>query len=256
MGTHRRYQEIATRISKYIAEHGLTAGARLPGEIDLAKACGVSRPTIREAMVALEIAGQLEIRSGSGAYVCEAANPMALVLDSGPGPFELLRARILIEGEIAADVALRASEIDLTRIEKALQNNRNLVVAKVNAQMADHQFHVTLAEAAKNSVLANIVDGLWAGIFSPIYHRLSLCAGLERHQGEALADHEAVFAAVAERNPVEARRAMRRHLQRVEEYLTSEELPSPPRSAPRSLDVEAVDHAQSTDRIADVDHGS
>ncbi|HZL27342.1 MAG TPA: GntR family transcriptional regulator, partial [Acidobacteriaceae bacterium] len=115
MATHRRYQEVATRISRYVAEHGLTAGSRLPGEIDLAKACGVSRPTIREAMVALEIAGELEIRSGSGAYVREAVNPMALVLDSGPGPFELLRARILIEGEIAADAALHASTTDLTK---------------------------------------------------------------------------------------------------------------------------------------------
>src|SRR5579862_7872870 len=96
--THRRYQEIAGRISRYIAENRLEPGARLPGEIDLAKVCVVSRPTIREAMVALEIAGELEIRSGSGAYVREAVNPMSLVLDSGPGPFELLRARILIEG--------------------------------------------------------------------------------------------------------------------------------------------------------------
>ena len=54
MKTHRRYQEVASRISRYIAEKGLEPGARLPGEIDLAKICGVSRPTIREAMVALE----------------------------------------------------------------------------------------------------------------------------------------------------------------------------------------------------------
>src|ERR1700761_8095670 len=107
--TQRRYQEIAARISRYIAENRLEPGARLPGEIDLAKVCGVSRPTRRERLVALEIGGALEIRSGSGAYVREAVNPMSLVLDSGPGPFELLRARILIEGEIAADAALYAS---------------------------------------------------------------------------------------------------------------------------------------------------
>src|SRR5580692_12217266 len=221
--TQRRYQEVAARISRYVAEHGLVPGARLPGEIDLAKVCGVSRPTIREAMVALEIAGELEIRSGSGAYVREAVNPMALVLDSGPGPFELLRARILIEGEIAADAALHASTTDLTKIEKTLQQNRKLVAAKANAQVCDRQFHVTIAESAKNSVLASIVDGLWAGIFAPMYHRLSQRAGLDRHQAEALVDHEAIFAAIAERNPVEARRAMRRHLQHVEEHLTSDD---------------------------------
>lgn len=221
--THRRYQEVAARISRYIAEHGLEPGSRLPGEIDLAKICGVSRPTIREAMVALEIAGELEIRSGSGAYVRESVNPMSLVLDSGPGPFELLRARTLIEGEIAADAALYASAGDLAKIEKTLQQMRRLVQAKTNAQVTDRQFHVAIGEAAKNSVLASIVDGLWAGMFAPMYHRLSQRAGLDQHQAAALEDHEAIFAAIAERNPNEARRAMRRHLYHVEEHLTSDE---------------------------------
>jgi DNA-binding FadR family transcriptional regulator len=224
--THRRYQEIAGRISRYIAENNLHPGARLPGEIDLAKVCGVSRPTIREAMIALEIAGELEIRSGSGAYVREAVNPMSLVLDSGPGPFELLRARLLIEGETAADAALYASASDLAKIEKTLeqmrQAMRTMVDGKVNAQVSDRQFHVAIGEAAKNSVLASIINGLWAGMFAPMYHRLSQRAGLEQHQAAALEDHEAIFNAIAARDPNEARRAMRRHLQHVEEHLTSD----------------------------------
>ncbi len=222
--TPRRYQEVATRISRYIAEKGLEPGARLPGEIDLAKICGVSRPTIREAMVSLEIAGELEIRGGSGAYVREAVNPMSLVLDSGPGPFELLRARILIEGEVCADAALYASAGDLAKIEKTLQQMRRLVLAKTNAQVSDRQFHVAIGEAARNSVLASIVDGLWAGMFAPMYHRLSQRAGLNQHQAAALEDHEAIFAAITERDPNEARRAMRRHLQHVEEHLTSDHI--------------------------------
>jgi DNA-binding FadR family transcriptional regulator len=55
-----------------------------------------------------------------------------------------------------------------------------------------------------------------------MYHRLSQRAGLDQHQAEALVDHEAIFAAIAERNPNEARRAMRRHLLHVEEHLTSD----------------------------------
>jgi DNA-binding FadR family transcriptional regulator len=221
--TQRRYQEVAARISRYIAERGIEPGSRLPGEIDLARICGVSRPTIREAMVALEIAGELEIRSGSGAYVRKSVHPMSLVLDSGPGPFELLRARVLIEGEIASDAALSASAGDLDRIEKTLEDMRRHVQAKTNAQVCDRQFHVAIGEAAKNSVLASIVDGLWAGMFAPMYHRLSQRAGLDQHQAEALVDHEAIFAAIASRDPNEARRAMRRHLQHVEEHLTSED---------------------------------
>jgi len=240
--THRRYQEIAGRISRYIAENNLHPGARLPGEIDLAKVCGVSRPTIREAMIALEIAGELEIRSGSGAYVREAVNPMSLVLDSGPGPFELLRARLLIEGETAADAALYASAGDLNKIEKTLEQMRRMVDGKVNAQVSDRQFHVAIGEAAKNSVLASIINGLWAGMFAPMYHRLSQRAGLEQHQAAALEDHEAIFNAIAARDPNEARRAMRRHLQHVEEHLTSdtdepetkEKVPPPAKRAGRS----------------------
>ncbi len=218
----RRYQEVAARISRHVAERALGPGARRPGGIDRARICGVSRPTIREAMVALEIAGELEIRSGSGAYVREAVNPMSLVLDSGPGPFELLRARILIEGEIASDAALCASNGDLTKIEKTLQAMRRHVQNKTNAQVCDRQFHVAIGEAAKNSVLTSIVDGLWAGMFAPMYHRLSQRAGLDQHQAEALVDHEGIFAAITGRNPNEARRAMRRHLQHVEEHLTSD----------------------------------
>ncbi|HEY4355131.1 MAG TPA: FadR/GntR family transcriptional regulator [Acidobacteriaceae bacterium] len=239
MKTQRRYQEIAARISRYIAENRLEPGARLPGEIDLAKVCGVSRPTIREAMVALEIAGELEIRSGSGAYVREAVNPMSLVLDSGPGPFELLRARILIEGEIAADAALCASASDLAKIEKTLQEMRKLIQSKTNAHVSDRQFHVSICEAAKNAVLANIVDGLWAGMFAPMYHRLSQRAGLEHHQAEALVDHEQIYAAIAGRNPNEARRAMRLHLRHVEDHLTSDDAAIPPEDGGRKTDVDA-----------------
>ena len=241
--TQRRYQEVAARISRYVAERGLSTGARLPGEIDLARICGVSRPTIREAMVALEIAGELEIRSGSGAYVREAVNPMSLVLDSGPGPFELLRARILIEGEVAADAALAASTSDITRIEKTLQAMRRHVQTKTNAQVCDRQFHVAIGEAAKNSVLTSIVDGLWAGMFAPMYHRLSQRAGLDQHQAEALVDHEAIFAAIAERNPNEARRAMRRHLQHVEEHLTSDDREPPAKADSRTSSRAVVQQA-------------
>ena len=60
-------------------------------------------------------------------------------------------------------------------------------------------------------------------MFAPMYHRLSQRAGLDQHQAAALEDHEAIFAAIAERNPNEARRAMRRHLYHVEEHLTSDE---------------------------------
>jgi len=118
------------------------------------------------------------------------------------------------------------------------------VQAKTNAQVTDRQFHVSIGEAAKNSVLTSIVDGLWAGMFAPMYHRLSQRAGLDLHQAAALEDHEAIFAAIAGRNPNEARRAMRRHLQHVEEHLTSDDVQAPVKASSRSANVDRTDAEQ------------
>ena len=213
--TPRLYQRVAEQISAYIREHRLEPGQRLPSEKDLARRLNVSRPTIREAMIALEIAGQLEIRVGSGAYIRQAPNQVPLLLDAGPGPFELLRARLLIEGEIAADAALNASAEQLKQIEATIQEMKALDAAGQNAQITDRHFHVAIAEAARNNVLASIVDSLWAGIFSPM-------AGLQHHQQMTLRDHQAIFAAIKARDPQAARAAMRNHLRHVEDILAGQ----------------------------------
>src|SRR3954462_13932785 len=97
--SQRLYQQVAQQISDLIRSGELPSGERLPAERDLAKRLGVSRPTIREAMVALEIAKFVEIRTGSGVYVRAAAtsapdDPARARFDSGPGPFDLLTARL------------------------------------------------------------------------------------------------------------------------------------------------------------------
>ena len=99
----RLYLQVADQLMELIRGGSLKSGERLPSERDLAEQFGVSRPTIREAMIALEIAGLVEIRSGSGVYVLEARDKSSpQVDDQGPGPFEILEARRLIEGEACA----------------------------------------------------------------------------------------------------------------------------------------------------------
>jgi DNA-binding FadR family transcriptional regulator len=229
----RGYQEVAARVLRLVRTQRLKPGDRLPGEIDLARACGVSRPTIREAMIALEIAGEIEIRSGSGAYVRDASTRLSLLLDSGPGPFELLRARLLIEGETAAEAAISAQPHHLARIDASLVAMRRAVERGQNTQPADREFHVAIAEAANNFVLAGIVDGLWAGIFSPIFHTLSQRTGLHQHQSMTLADHEAIFTAIKKRNAHSARESMRSHLRHVEAILSAPAQVPPARAKPR-----------------------
>src|SRR3954469_5567230 len=118
--TQRLYQQAAEQIGDLIRRREIGAGQRLPSERDLARRLGVSRPVVREAMVALEIAGLVEIRTGSGIYVRGGTQPFALP-DIAPSPFELIAARRMIEPEIAYAAAAAASPGELGEIAEALE---------------------------------------------------------------------------------------------------------------------------------------
>jgi len=217
----RSYHEIGTRISRYIESEGLEPGTRLPGEMDLAKICGVSRPSLRRALVALEVKGLLEIRLGSGAYVCE-PTPISPNLHVGPSLLEILRARILIEGTTASFAAAFASTTDLHKLERALQRMKQSAHNKSQALSLDHDFHVEIAEISKNEVLTSIVSGLWKEMFAPKHSQLCYQAQLEQAHNNVHFDHESVFAAILGRDPQQARLAMKSHLQCFESSLPRE----------------------------------
>jgi len=118
----RLYRQIAAQLSELIASGELVEGSRLPSERDLAEQLGVSRPSVREALIALEVQGKVEVRVGAGIFVAR-ARPVAVPdpHSEGQGPFDLLRARWLIEGEIAAEAARNASATDLAIVQEAVR---------------------------------------------------------------------------------------------------------------------------------------
>src|SRR5207249_3451443 len=118
----RLYRQIADQIRGLIRNGEFPAGSRLPPERDLARQLGVSRPSVREALIALEVEGMVEVRIGSGIYVLGggAAPAVAHHMDAAAGPFELLRARHLIESECAALAAKSAKRNHVQAIEEAL----------------------------------------------------------------------------------------------------------------------------------------
>jgi DNA-binding FadR family transcriptional regulator len=214
---HRLYRQIADRISTLIARGEFPPGSRLPPERDLAEQLRVSRTSVREALIALELAGLIDIRMGSGIYV-KSQTPVARHLPAtrngqDTGPFEQLRARWLIEGETAALAAKHASKDDV----KALRElNRKVLLARPGERIPpDRQFHLKIAEASGNSALALVVDFLWQLREGPLF------AQIERHfqtpelSRQTIDDHTAIVDAIAKRDPVAARGAMRRHLTRV-----------------------------------------
>ncbi|MGH8035604.1 MAG: FadR/GntR family transcriptional regulator, partial [Lysobacterales bacterium] len=115
----RSYQRLAAQLLALIAQGEFKVGERLPSERALAERFDVSRTSVREATIALELQGVVEVRGGSGIYVTQAPSTptaaSAFTLETGPGPFELLRARCLIESEIASVAAETRTDADLDR---------------------------------------------------------------------------------------------------------------------------------------------
>jgi DNA-binding FadR family transcriptional regulator len=151
----RLYRQIADQIRALIASGEFRAGGRLPPERDLARQLGVSRPSVREALIALEVEGLVEVRIGSGIYVLgangrehEGAAPR---VQAEAGPFELLRARSFIESECAAQAAKVAKKPQIEGIADALEQMARELGDDRQPLAGDRLFHLRIAEAARSS---------------------------------------------------------------------------------------------------------
>ncbi|SFP35226.1 FadR/GntR family transcriptional regulator [Variovorax sp. 770b2] len=218
--TDRTYQKLAASIAGLITEGEFKVGDRLPSERALADRFGVSRTLVREAIIVLEIQGAVEVRGGSGIYIC-APSPGAVpaasayTLSPGPGPFELLRARSLIESEIASVAAENRKDSDIDRIYAALAAMREHMQDKAANEAADRLFHLRIAESTGNSVLLQMVTALWDHTKAPIWSQMEAHFHTPELRRASQDDHQRVFNALLERDPAAARAAMRGHIDRV-----------------------------------------
>lgn len=210
------YERIADTLAQRIVAGRFMPGTRLPTERELAEEFAVSRPTIREAMIALKLRGMVAARQGSGIYVTDAAATPAAELDVGA--FELVEARILFEGEAAALAAtvIDAAALDALRALLAAMGAATDQAAKV---AIDRRFHLAIAAASGNSLVRSTVEMLW-----DVRDRSPLCVhmfGRARHEGvePRLDEHRRIVDALAAHDAAAARAAMRAHLRRVTEDL-------------------------------------
>src|SRR5512132_3525486 len=168
----RLYRQIADQIRGLIKRGEFAAGARLPPERDLARQLGVSRPSVREALIALEVEGRVEVRIGSGIYVQAPTEHAGQEAEAAAGPFELLRARYVIEGETAALAAKSAKRPHIAAIEDALAQMARELGEDKQPLDADRIFHLRVAEATGNGALVAVVKMLWEERTGPLYQRL------------------------------------------------------------------------------------
>jgi DNA-binding FadR family transcriptional regulator len=219
-GVDRQYQRLAAQILALIAQGEFKAGERLPSERALAERFDVSRPSVREAIIALEVQGAVEVRGGSGIYVSQTPisalkTPAAFMPEAGPGPFELLRARALIEGEIASVAAESRKDADLDRIFAALVDMRENMADKAANEAADRLFHLRIAESTGNTVLLQMVTAMWDHAKGPVWAKIDEHFHTTKLRLASQEDHQRVFNALVSRDASGARAAMRAHLERV-----------------------------------------
>jgi len=212
----RLYRQIADQIVTLIRRGEFKPGERLPAERDLARQLGVSRPSVREALIALEVEGFVEVRGGAGVYVQNRSGMPTgrIALPPDSGPFELIEARRLVEAECAALAARNATPAQVRQLRAALvamgrDRKRNVVPLE-----GDRLFHQRIGAASGNSAMAMLVNTLWVQRTGPLFLRLEHHFDTPALWTAAISEHEAVLAAIERRDAAGARAAMKRHLHR------------------------------------------
>lgn len=221
VASSRLYRQIAEQLRGLIAGGEFAAGQRLPAERDLARQLGVSRPSVREALIALEVEGWVEVRIGSGIYVqAPAQRGGARTTRKGNdtaadwGPLELMRARELVEGEVAALAARHARKPQVAAMAAALERMREDVAAEVAPADGDAAFHDTIAQACGNEVLGDTVRSYWSARHGPLFERLGDWFETPASWSAAIGEHAAVLEAIRARDAEAARDAMQQHLRK------------------------------------------
>jgi len=210
--SRRLYRQIAEQLRQLIAAGEFPSGERLPAERDLAAQLRVSRPSVREALIALEVEGLIEIRGGSGVYVRSKPNGARPAPDGEWGPLELIRARALIEREVAAQAAELATRKQIAAIEEALASMEAEAAAGQVPSKSDRAFHVAVAEAAGNGVLVELVQRFWDARNGKLFQQLGNHFESPRAWRAAIDEHRAVLVAIRKRDAKGARQAMQHHM--------------------------------------------
>ena len=210
----RLYEQVAEQITAWIRQNGLTAGDRLPPERELASRLGVSRATLSQALVALEVVGVVVVRHGDGTVLTgkhsESRIVEAIRAHAHRLP-EIIDIRDALETKIAALAAQRRTEEDLVAIDAALDAMEASIQQGDRGVEADEQFHAAVTAAAHSDLLAQTMREIASLIRESRIESLSQ-PGRPRN---SLSGHRAITDAIRARDPEVAAAAMHAHVEMV-----------------------------------------
>lgn len=214
----RLYQKLARELFSDLVAGRYAIGDRLPAERELSTQYNVSRPAVREAMIALEVQGLIEVRIGSGAYV-RALPGEADAPGFSVTAFELMEARMLIEGEAAALAAVHIHDDELDELANLVIEMENENRLARGGTTADQAFHLLIAKATRNAVILNQVEEMWRLRSSSPNCALLLEKARTANVQPVVDEHRAVLEALRAHDPAAARAAMRGHMSAVINHL-------------------------------------
>jgi GntR family transcriptional repressor for pyruvate dehydrogenase complex len=216
----RLYVAVVEHLQQAIESGVYPVGGRLPSERELAEELGVSRPVVREAIIVLESRGIVQTRHGAGVFVQSSTEgATSAAVDSDSGPFEVIEARRLLEGEIAALATELVTDRQIAELQRLIDRIGDPSLDEPTREKADRAFHIALARITDNDVLVTIVEKLW-----DMRYQSALCEYFFRRARETgieppMDEHQKVLDALKARDSDAARSAMREHLARVTENL-------------------------------------
>lgn len=218
---------IIHQIEQLILRGVLRPGERLPSERELATKFEVSRPTVRDALAALEISDLIVTRPGAGAFVAQvlgsafAPSLVKLFSSHDEALFDYLSFRSDLEGMAAARAAEHANETDIEVI-RSIFNRMEVAHEKRNPTeeaAIDAEFHLAIVEAAHNVVLLHMMRSMFEMLQAGVFYNRQVLFGKRSTRDKLLEQHRAIFEAIVDQNPEAARKAVESHLGFVEEAM-------------------------------------
>ena len=210
----RLYEQLVARLLDYVEVTGLKVGDRLPSERDLAAALQVSRASVRQATVALEVRGTLEVRHGDGIYLrsrpSDSGHLMELMTRRHRLP-AILEAREALETQLAGLAAARRTNAEVRAMARALDLMADDIEAGGLGEEGDRLFHEAVTRAARSPLLADFM----AGLAAPISETRRSSLGEPGRPRRSLRAHRQILDAIEQGDEAGARRAMRRHVNMV-----------------------------------------
>lgn len=224
----RLYEQIAEEIIRLMNEGGMEPGDRLPSEFELAGQLGVSRPSVREAMIALETAMLIEVKTGDGTYIrqCPDASfrmPWSRADDPGPGPREQYEAQEILECEAVALAAAVITAEEINRLEDIVDRMARRIDRGENPVEEQMAFHIELAQASGNGVIVGYVRELWAMRQKPMWDVMRGHAAIPESLLMALESRRQLIICLRNRDARGARTTLRKHFRRMRNVYFAEQ---------------------------------